>query len=205
MNLEELRTALAQKAKDAKLEPEELERMALRLVLAMPEDARKELILSTKESDDGEWGFIAERAGRGAQLAAAQNRDDEKLKPPKVAPRVTGNPRIRELYWCDLPEDAHLPELWKRRPVIILSWKHRYYGAATVVACSSLEQDANEWSVKIDKGINGDPSWAICDKPTTVAVSRLSPGKGRIPRLSEKEFNAILQMTLNWLPKLPPK
>ncbi|RVU18504.1 type II toxin-antitoxin system PemK/MazF family toxin [Methylobacterium oryzihabitans] len=158
-----------------------------------------------KDSDEGEWSFIAERAGHGARLAAAQNRHNEAIRPPKVPPRVTSNPRIRELYWCDMPEDAHLPELWKRRPVIIVSWKHRYYGAVTVIPCSSLDQDANDWSVRIEKGINGNPSWAICDKPMTVAVSRLTPGKGRIPRLGEADFNAVLRKAFAWLPKLPPE
>lgn len=203
MELDALREALAGKAKDAGASPEAFEHLALQLLLSMPLPVAKELAFLTKDIDEGEWGFISERAGRGAQLAAAQSRSDDTLKPPKVSPRVTSNPRIRELYWCDLPEDAHLPELWKRRPVVIVSWKHRYYGAVTVIPCSSLEQDTNEWSVKMEKGINGDPSWAICDKPMTVAVSRLSPGKGRIPRLPEKEFNAILQVALAWLPKLP--
>ncbi len=45
------------------------------------------------------------------------------------------------------------------------------------------------------------PSLTICDKPLTVAVSRLHPNR-TIPRLSEDEFQEIIRKLLHWLPKL---
>jgi mRNA interferase MazF len=44
-------------------------------------------------------------------------------------------------------------------------------------------------------------SWAICDKPMTVAVSRLEPHR-TIPRISEAELEEILTRLFKWLPKV---
>src|SRR3954454_23488865 len=106
----------------------------------------------------------------------------EDEKPPRVAPRLKAPPSIRQLYWCDFQKDAHLPEFWKTRPVLIVSFKNMLAGAVTVIPCSSQNQDGNEWAVRLRTTINDERSWAICDKPTTIAVSRLSPGKHGIAR-----------------------
>lgn len=100
---------------------------------------------------------------------------EEAEKPPRVAPKLKARPSIRQLYWCDFPQDAQLPELWKRRPVVIVSYKNTLSGAVTVVPCSSQDQTDNEWAVRLKTTIDGGNSWAICDKLTTVAVSRLTP------------------------------
>jgi len=123
--------------------------------------------------------------------------------PPRVAPRVKAAPRIRQVYWCRLPTDAELPELWKVRPVIIVSYRNTLHGAATVIPTTTVEQSANPWAYKLRTSL--DPSrvsWAICDKPITAAVSRLEPHR-IIPRLTEDEFNEILLRLLKWLPRLP--
>ena len=100
---------------------------------------------------------------------------EEAEKPPREAPKLKARPSIRQLYWCDFPQDAQLPELWKRRPVVIVSYKNTLSGAVTVVPCSSQDQTDNEWAVRLKTTIDGGDSWAICDKLTTVAVSRLTP------------------------------
>lgn len=100
---------------------------------------------------------------------------EEAEKPPRVAPKLKARPSIRQLYWCDFPQDAQLPEFWKRRPVVIVSYKNTLSGAVTVVPCSSQDQTDNEWAVRLKTTIDGGNSWAICDKLTTVAVSRLTP------------------------------
>ena len=51
--------------------------------------------------------------------------------------------------------------------------------------------------------IDGKTAWAICDKPTTVAVSRLLPDKRATLRMPEDEFNEMLAIVLDWLPKMP--
>ena len=124
--------------------------------------------------------------------------------PPRVKPRLQAVPAIRELFWCDLPNDAQLPEFWKRRPVVIVSFKNTLSGAVTVIPCSSQPQTGNRWAYKLTTTIDGADSWAICDKPTTVAVSRLSIDQNGKRRLPEAEFNAILALLLKWLPVLPP-
>jgi mRNA interferase MazF len=124
-------------------------------------------------------------------------------KPPRIAPRIKAAPAIRQLYWCDFPEDAHLPEFWKCRPVLVVSYKNTLSGAVTVVPCSSQNQSVNKWAIKLATTIDGNESWAICDKLTTVAVSRLSPAKTGIRRLPEPEFNGVLALMLQWLPRLP--
>jgi mRNA interferase MazF len=45
-------------------------------------------------------------------------------------------------------------------------------------------------------------AWAICDKPTTVAVSRLAPDKHGMLRATEAEFTEILTKLFQWLPRL---
>lgn len=128
----------------------------------------------------------------------------QKDPPPRKQPRIKAAPRIRELYWCDFPEDAQLPEFWKRRPIIVMSYKNTLSGAVTVIPCSSLDQPENPWAIKLSTTVDGQgPSWAICDKLTTVAVSRRSMDKNGKRRLSEDEFNSILSKVLTWLPKLP--
>ena len=124
--------------------------------------------------------------------------------PPRVPNRIKAAPSVRQLYWCDFPQDAHLPEFWKRRPVVVVSFKHTLQGAATVIPCWSQPQPNNRWAYKLATTIDGAESWAICDKPTTVAVSRLSADRGGIKRVPEPEFNAVLALLFQWLPVLPP-
>ena len=125
-------------------------------------------------------------------------------KPPRVKPRVGTAPKIRQLYWCDFWEEAQLPEFWKRRPVIIVSYKNTLSGCCTVIPTSSQEQPGNRWAYKLSTTIDGEDSWAICNHPITVAVSRLSPAKNHTPRLNEEEFNEVLGLLFSWLPILPP-
>jgi mRNA interferase MazF len=122
--------------------------------------------------------------------------------PPKVDPRLKAAPKIRQLYWCDFPADAHLPEFWKRRPIVIISFKNTLHGAVTVIPCST-EPHAGPFRFPLRTTIDGRPAWAACDMLTNVAVSRLVQDKGGISRLPEDEFNEMLQLALNWLPKVP--
>ncbi|HET8918694.1 MAG TPA: type II toxin-antitoxin system PemK/MazF family toxin [Xanthobacteraceae bacterium] len=105
-------------------------------------------------------------------LAAILEGDE---RPPRVDPHIPAAPAIRQLYWCDFPQDAQLPEFWKRRPVLIVSYKNTLRGAVTVVPCSSQDQAGNKWAIKLKTTINGEESWAICDKITTVAVEPAYP------------------------------
>lgn len=136
---------------------------------------------------------------------------DEEIKngpadrPPRIKPRITAAPSIRQIYWCDFWPDAHLPEMWKRRPVIVLSFKNKLHGPCLVIACSTdpQEGDAAQWAHKLSVTLDGRDTWVVCNHLYTVAASRLSVDKNGIQRLSEAEFNEILTKSLAWLPKLP--
>jgi len=52
---------------------------------------------------------------------------------------VKAAPRIRQIYWCRLPIDAELPELWKVRPVIIVSYRNTLHGAVTAIPTTTVE------------------------------------------------------------------
>lgn len=36
--------------------------------------------------------------------------------PPRVPPKVKAAPKPRQVYWCDLPKDAQLPEFLEAPP-----------------------------------------------------------------------------------------
>lgn len=129
--------------------------------------------------------------------------NDASERPPKLNPKIKSAPKIRNYYWCDFPSDAQLPEFWKHRPVIILSYKQTLHSAVTVIPCTTSQQIGNKWAYELKTTIDGREAWAICDKISTMAVSRLTPDKGGIKRVPEDEFNEILEVVLNWLPKLP--
>lgn len=125
-------------------------------------------------------------------------------KPPKIAPRIKSAPKIRQLYWCDFPQDAHLPEFWKRRPIIVLSTRATLHGTIVAVPCSTDANQDPKLAFPCRTTIDGRAAWAICDKPATVAVSRLVSSQGVIPRMPEDEFHEMLAMVLGLLPKVPP-
>ena len=132
--------------------------------------------------------------------------EDSASLPPRKAPKLKAAPKIRQLYWCDLPKDAQLPELWKLRPVIVLSMNAKLFGAVTVVACSTAAQTDPKTAFPLRTTIDGRAAWAICDKPMTVAVSRLAPDKSNgIVRIPEDEFNEMLTLVLANLPRLPSR
>ena len=58
----------------------------------------------------------------------------------------------------------------------------------------------NKWAFPLQTTIDGRAAFAICDKLTTVAVSRLIPDKGGIMRMPVGEFDDMLRLVLAWLP-----
>jgi mRNA interferase MazF len=124
-------------------------------------------------------------------------------QPPWVKARITKAPKIREIYWCDFWRDAHMPEMWKTRPVVVVSYRNRLNWPCLVVPISTVPQDDNPWAHKVGELIEGVQGWAICNQPSTVAPSRFSTYGGKVPRMSDADFDAILGKLLTWLPKLP--
>lgn len=127
--------------------------------------------------------------------------EDEDDRPPRVKPRIEAAPKPRQVYWCDFPKDAQLPEFWKRRPVVVISPKSTLYGVALVVPLTSKSQPDNKLAHAMKTPINGqDLSWAICSHPTTVAVSRLSIHRGAVRRIENDDFQIVLQIVRDQIP-----
>ena len=85
-----------------------------------------------------------------------------------------------------------------------MSYKHVLHGHCTVIPVSTRKDNAqNNWAYKlsteIEEGIKDN--WAVCNHPCTVANSRLTQIRGKIPLISKEEFNHILERLMQWLPK----
>jgi mRNA interferase MazF len=134
----------------------------------------------------------------------------EPQKPQWVKPRIIAAPKIRQIYWCDFWKDAHLPEMWKTRPVIVISYRNRLHGPCLMIPTTTEPgNESNPWAYKLSIKIEGVfDSWALCNQPSTVAPSRLSSfSKGKIPLLPKADFNQVLELLAQWLPapfKLEP-
>ena len=124
---------------------------------------------------------------------------------PAGALTLKAAPAVRNVYWCSLWTDAVKPEFWKRRPVIVVSYKNSLHGPCLVVPLTTQPQPANLWAHKL--AVNyvapGTDTWAVCNHLLTVSPVRLSSVKGKVPRLSVDEFAPILAKVLGWLPKPP--
>jgi hypothetical protein len=79
--------------------------------------------------------MVAPAGGIGHPLVMAK--PDPPDKPPRVQPRILAAPKIRQIYWCDFWLDAHLPEMWKTRPVVVVSYKNTLHGPFNPAAICS--------------------------------------------------------------------
>lgn len=124
-----------------------------------------------------------------------------------MALQIKAAPRVRQLYWCDFRGDALVPEMGKKRPAVILSYRNTLHGIALVLPTSTDPQEgaSAQWAHKLSFQPDGRrDSWVVCNHLYTVSTQRLEPFGGRpVPRLDEDEFEAILATTLRWLPRLP--
>ncbi|WP_308918347.1 type II toxin-antitoxin system PemK/MazF family toxin [Jannaschia sp. LMIT008] len=126
---------------------------------------------------------------------------NEDKRPPRVEPKVKAAPRIRQVYWCKLPDDAQLPEFWKTRPVVVMSKKTTLRGKVTVLPMTTKAQPDNPYAHPMDSPLElGKSSWVICDHFMTVAVSRLVPHRQNIPRISQEDLEEIKRLALLSLP-----
>ena len=121
--------------------------------------------------------------------------------PNWVEPRIKAAPKIRQVYWCDFWKDAILPEFWKTRPVIVVSYKNTLRGPCLVIPTTTIPQDGSRWGYRLSVILDGVQSWAVCNQPATVSPSRFSQFKGRIPLVPEADFNAVLALLNQWLPR----
>ena len=124
------------------------------------------------------------------------------MSPPEKRPvRLSKAPRIRRVYWCDFPKDAHKPEFWKLRPVVIISRTAKFYGLVKVVPFSTMPQhdklNTHEMPSPFDKTLK---AWAICNYIATVATSRLTQDRLGVPLVEQTDFDQIVQKVFASLP-----
>lgn len=122
-------------------------------------------------------------------------------KPPRVQTRIIAAPKLRQIYWCDFWRDAQLPEMWKTRPVVVMSYKNALHGPCLVIPTTTEPQGNSPWAYKLSAYVDGQSSWAVCNHPYTVAPSRFSQVRGKIPMVSKEEFNELLKRLMAWLPR----
>jgi mRNA interferase MazF len=138
--------------------------------------------------------------------ALAICREIEKLQPPKppwINSKISAAPKIRQIYWCEYWGDARLPEMWKTRPVIVVSYKNTLFGPCLAIPTSTDPENAKDpfgVQLSIDIEGNGVTSWAVCNHPVTVSPSRFSQFKGSIPILPKADFNKVLEKLNKLLP-----
>lgn len=127
---------------------------------------------------------------------------------PKWYPiSIKAAPRVGLLYWCAFHDERHIhiPEMWKVRPVVVVSRKNVLRGKVTVLPFSTSDRNQNgefahEASADTRKLIdNTDSTWVLCDHPVTVATSRLSQIKGGVPRMPGSELATVLTLMLKSL------
>ncbi|MES1200294.1 MAG: type II toxin-antitoxin system PemK/MazF family toxin [Pseudomonadota bacterium] len=127
-------------------------------------------------------------------------------RPPAIPPKIVGAPKIRQFYWCEFWQDAILSEMWKTRPVLIVSYRNTLYGPCSVLPVSTDPQEGKsaDWAHRLSFSLDGhSENWVVCNHIYTVSPRRLSPFRGVPPRMQEGEFNDVLKRLFRWLPRLP--
>ncbi len=122
-------------------------------------------------------------------------------RPPRVQPRITAAPKLAQIYWCDFPRDAQLPEMWKTRPVVVVSYKNTLHGPCLVVPLTTEPQGGSPWAWELATSLDGRRTWVVCNHLCTVAPSRFSTFPGKIPWVPNAEFNETLVRLTKWLPR----
>ncbi len=113
--------------------------------------------------------------------------------------RIKTVPKVGNIYWCSLPPEdvVHLPEFWKRRPVVVISRKNNLVGKVVVLPLSTSERNRTyphsvEASSSLLARMQTQVGWIVCDHPMTVATSRLDYF-GKTPlRMDKSELDRVL-------------
>ena len=125
-------------------------------------------------------------------------------RPRRISPVIRAAPRVGDLYWCKFPdrEAVELPEIWKTRPVVVVSRRNTLRGKVTVRPFSTSPGNHHDMmalpvSAKVLQAVSSKPSWILCDHPCTVATSRLRQIKGKVPKLAPRELSDMLKLMIS--------
>jgi mRNA interferase MazF len=91
--------------------------------------------------------------------------------------------------------------MWKRRPVVIISYKNDLETVVTILPCTTTPQPHNPFALELQHVFERNSSWLLCNYPITVSISRLYPFSDKIPRLNEKLFEQAIDIMHLWLPQ----
>jgi len=118
---------------------------------------------------------------------------------------IEAAPRIRCLYWCRFndPSLVPLPEMWKERPVIVVGHRELYIkGSCLVVPTSTDPQENNKWAWKLPSYLlGGTDTWVLYSHLVTISTSRLKQVGGVVPKLRQEDFDELLRLIREYLPK----
>jgi mRNA interferase MazF len=123
-------------------------------------------------------------------------------QPPRIRPILKRAPRVREVYWCDFWHDARLPEMWKRRPVLIISLKNTVDGEVTLLPFTTSTQINRPYSHVLKNPIGKAGAAILCNYPITLSTSRLIPYGKTTPVMDYDEFQLIIQKLYSRLPRI---
>jgi mRNA interferase MazF len=103
-------------------------------------------------------------------------------------------PKPREIYWCIYPDDAVLPEFWKKRPVVVISRGSTLRSAVTVLPLTTHDQGTNKFAVNLGKQLGKKDSWVVCNHPSTLSLARFNQTGRATKRMSEEHFDQALAL-----------
>ncbi len=128
------------------------------------------------------------------------DKNNEPSRPPKITPKLLAAPKKRQLYWCNLWNEAQLPEFHKCRPALIISTTNSLNGHSTILPGTTVEQPGNRWAYKLTTQLNHKTTWIVCNHPQSVANSRFVLQR-KIPVLTNDEMEQIFALLNKWLQK----
>jgi len=156
-------------------------------------------LFSDRECQSGTVPPSWVRASGSAHMATIEETGDSSPFGGKIV--LNSAPKLGEVYWCSFHHDALKPEFHKRRPVMVASYRNHLSGPILVIPFSTLPQDGNPWAIRAGQIVPSDQrtSWAVCNHLYTVSCERLTPDRGRVPRIKGQLRAEILALARQWI------
>lgn len=121
----------------------------------------------------------------------------------RVIPKIKAAPKIGQLYWCDFGTDVILPEMPKKRPIVVISHRNTLHGTCLVVPASTDPQEGSNAKWALELSVSPEPgrtTWVVCNHLYTVSTARLSPLGTKMGKVTDAEMQGILKLVFDWMP-----